>query len=78
VALRTAVAVVAVVAIAVVAELVELVELIEVVAHTCAHAVMAVVPYVDLPAVHCPPLASLVAEGLAVMNQFAFVWMEVE
>lgn len=62
---------VVVTAIAVVAELIEAVE------HTSAHVVMKAVPYVDLLVAHCPP-ASLVVEGLAMMNQLASAWMGVE
>lgn len=62
---------VVVTAIAVVAELIEVVE------HTSAHVVMKAVPYVDLLVAHCPP-ASLVVEGLAMMNQLASAWMGVE
>ena len=65
---------VVVTAIAVVAELIEAVEVVE---HTSAHVVMKAVPYVDLLVAHCP-LASLVVEGLAMMNQLASAWMGVE
>jgi hypothetical protein len=68
---------VVVTAIAVVAELIEVVEVVEVVEHTSAHVVMKAVPYVDLLVAHCP-LASLVVEGLAMMNQLASAWMGVE